>query len=450
MLFSSYTFIVFFAAVLAFMRFPLRWGVKKAGLLAASYLFYAAWNPPFVILLWISTVADWIAARRIHESKSIRTRRIFLFLSLAVNLGLLCYFKYAGFLIENFTALMHWLHVAYQPPQVDLIIPLGISFYTFQTLSYTIDIYRGTGRPWHSFPDYALYVAFFPQLVAGPIVRAFHFLPQCLKEPTVTGRDMAWGLALVTLGLFEKVALADGLLAPVAEAVYDGNGIPDMVSSWCATVAFAGQIFCDFAGYSTCAIGVAACLGFHLPDNFNAPYAATGFSDFWRRWHISLSTWLRDYLYIPLGGNRRGGFRTQVNTMLTMLIGGLWHGASWTFVLWGGVHGIYLLGERFIRRITPASLVWGKAPGRFLFALVTAALVCVAWVFFRAHTLGEACVILGAMFGLGTDPATLRLTPLDVMITAGVAGMLFAMHWCVRDRTLEEIARRTPWWLKSL
>ena len=450
MLFNSYTFIIFFAVVVAFNYLPLRWRLKKAGLLAASYLFYAAWNPPFVILLWISTLVDWIAAKRIYNAGSKTARKLFMSVSLAVNLGLLCFFKYAGFLLENFTALMHWMHIAYEPARMDIIIPLGISFYTFQTLSYTLDIYRGKGRPWHSFLDYALYVAFFPQLVAGPIVRAFHFLPQCLKPPKVTGREMAWGLSLFTLGLFGKIAIADGLLAPVVEAIYDANGYPDIVSSWCATVAFAGQIFCDFAGYSTCAIGVAKCLGFKLPDNFNSPYAAIGFSDFWRRWHMSLSTWLRDYLYIPLGGNRKGGFRTQINTMLTMLIGGLWHGASWTFVIWGGLHGLYLLAERLVRKIAPASLVWSRIPVRMFLSLVTFALVCVAWVFFRADTFERAFLMIKAMFGLGCNPPGLWLTSLDLIITSGVSFAILALHWCMRDHSLEEIAGRTPWWLKSL
>lgn len=450
MLFNSYTFIIFFAVVVAFNYLPLRWNLKKAGLLAASYLFYAAWNPPFVILLWISTLVDWIAAGRIYSAGSKTIRKLFLSVSLAVNLGLLCFFKYAGFLLENFTILMNWMHIAYEPARVSIIIPLGISFYTFQTLSYTLDIYRGKGRPWHSFQDYALYVAFFPQLVAGPIVRAFDFLPQCLKPPKVTGREMAWGLSLVILGLFGKIAVADGLLAPVVEMVYDVNGTPDIVSSWCATVAFAGQIFCDFAGYSTCAIGVAKCLGFKLPDNFNFPYAAIGFSDFWRRWHMSLSTWLRDYLYISLGGNRRGNLRTQINIMLTMLIGGLWHGASWTFMIWGGIHGLYLLAERLVVKIAPASRVWSRIPVRIFFTLVTFVLVCIAWVFFRADTFNRAFLMIKAMFNLGCGPSGLHLALPDIIITAVVSFVILVLHYCMRDRSLEEIAGRMSWWLKSL
>lgn len=450
MLFNSYTFIIFFAVVSGLYSLPIGWRQKKLVLLCASYVFYAAWNPPFVALLWISTLADWIAARRIYHARRETVRKVFLLFSLAVNLGLLCFFKYADFLLENFSLLMNWMNISYHPAKLNLIIPLGISFYTFQTLSYTIDIYRRQERPWHSFLDYALYVAFFPQLVAGPIVRAFYFLPQCLEPPKIKSQEIAWGLSLFTLGLFLKIAIADGLLAPVVEAVYDLAGTPDAAGAWFATIAFAGQIFCDFAGYSTCAIGIAKCLGFKLPENFNFPYAAIGFSDFWRRWHISLSTWLRDYLYIPLGGNRKGVLRTRINIMLTMLIGGLWHGASWTFVIWGGIHGIYILAERLARKIVPATQVWSRIPVRIFFSLVTFALVCIAWVFFRADTFGRAFLMIKSMFGLGCDPSGLRLAPLDIIITAGVSFVILAVHWGMRNCSFEEIAGKIPWWLKSL
>jgi len=450
LLFNSYTFVLFFFVVVVFNSLSLRWEVKKTGLLAASYLFYAAWNPAFLILLWISTAVDWIAARRIHAAPGIVERRLFLCLSLSVNLGLLCFFKYAGFLLENIRIFLGWLHVAYVPPASDIILPLGISFYTFQTLSYTLDVYRNGKRPWHSFLDYALYVAFFPQLVAGPIVRAFDFLPQCLKPPRVTRREIAWGLALITLGMFEKIVVADGLLAPVAEAVYDAAGTPDRISAWCATGAFAGQIFCDFAGYSTCAIGAAKCLGFRLPDNFIAPYAAVGLSDFWRRWHISLSAWLRDYVYIPLGGNRNGWARTQVNIMLTMLIGGLWHGASWTFVIWGGIHGFYLVLERLGRKLVPPCRVWRWSAVRLFFALVTFTLVCMTWVFFRVDTLDQAFLLIKSMFGTGGAPSGVCLTFLDMWITMGVLSIMLGLHWCIRSCSLARIVDRSPWWLTSM
>ncbi|MBW1906898.1 MAG: MBOAT family protein, partial [Deltaproteobacteria bacterium] len=304
MQFDSYSFLLFFGLVLAVNQSRLTWSSKKLSLLVASYIFYAAWNPPFVLLLWGSTIADWFVARGIAASRSSTRRRLLLIASLCINLGVLGFFKYGGFLLQNFVSLVSLLGVDYRPAAPSIVLPVGISFYTFQTLSYTIDVYRNRAQPWHSFRDYALYVSFFPQLVAGPIVRSSTFLPQCETERPVSGDQLGRGMALLVLGLFMKVVVADGLMAPVSEQVFAEGAVTDFRSAWLGTLAFAGQIFCDFAGYSTCAIGVALCLGFDLPTNFRFPYAALGFSDFWRRWHISLSSWLRDYLYIPLGGNR--------------------------------------------------------------------------------------------------------------------------------------------------
>ncbi len=356
MVFNSLTFLIFILIVLILHHLPLRWTTKKFNLLIASYLFYAAWNPPFVILLWISTIVDWFAAKRLGRTENIAARRGLLLVSLGVNLGLLGFFKYANFVLDNFILFMDTLGVAYRPPPLDIVLPVGISFYTFQTLSYTIEVYRGKAQPWNSFLDFALFVTFFPQLVAGPIVRAVQFLPQCIGPRKATANQLGWGLSLLTVGLFEKVILADTLMGPVADKVYSAADKAGFIDAWVGTLAFSAQIFFDFAGYSTCAIGVALCLGFVLPYNFRFPYAAIGLSDFWRRWHISLSSWLRDYLYIPLGGNRCGVTRTQVSLMLTMLLGGLWHGASWRFLVWGGLHGLYLIVERIIRRH------WGQSP----------------------------------------------------------------------------------------
>ena len=270
--------------------------------------------------------------------------------SVIVNLGMLGYFKYGGFLMENFVELAGSLGIIYHPPKWDIVLPVGISFYTFATLSYTLDVYLRRSKPAGSFLNYALFVTFFPHLVAGPIMRPTELVPQFEAPRRANANQMFFGFALLTLGMFQKVVLADGFLAPVVEAVYDKHGaVPGMLDGWAATLAFAGQIFCDFAGYSTSAIGVALCLGFAMPDNFRFPYGAVGFSDFWRRWHITLSSWLRDYLYIPLGGNRHGTARTYAALMGTMLLGGLWHGANWTFVVWGGLHGLYLSVERWLR-----------------------------------------------------------------------------------------------------
>ena len=351
MLFNSLTFVVFFAVVLALHSAPFSWRQKKINLLLASYLFYAAWNPPFVVLLWISTVVDWHMAKWIFRENRLGRRRFFMIVSVAVNLGILGYFKYGGFLLENWTAAMHAIGVEYQAPAWNIILPVGISFYTFQTMAYSLDVYLRRAEPADSVLDFSLFVTFFPQLVAGPIVRPTQLIPQFRTPHQADRSQLMWGLTLMILGLFEKVVVADGALASSAEAVFSAEKALPWSDAWLGTLAFSGQIFCDFAGYSTTAIGAALCLGFSLPNNFNYPYAAIGFSDFWRRWHISLSTWLRDYLYIPLGGSRVGEGRTYVNLMVTMLLGGLWHGASWTFVVWGGLHGTYLAVERFLSEL---------------------------------------------------------------------------------------------------
>ena len=335
MTFNSFTFALFFLLVLGLYQLPLSWRARKGMLLCSSYLFYAAWNPPFVSLLVVSTVVDWVAGKRIYASRG-TPRSAWLVLSLCTNLGILAYFKYSPFLLQSFSELAAGVGIVFEPATAGIVLPIGISFYTFQTLSYSIDIYRRRLRPATSFLDYALFVTFFPQLVAGPIVRASEFLPQCLEPKRADARQMGWGFILLTVGLFQKTILADQLFAPIADVIYAEPDRVSFATAWLGTLAFSGQIFFDFAGYSACAIGAALCLGFALPDNFRYPYAAIGFSDFWRRWHISLSSWLRDYLYIPLGGNRHGRFSQAASLMLTMLIGGLWHGAAWTFVVWGG------------------------------------------------------------------------------------------------------------------
>jgi alginate O-acetyltransferase complex protein AlgI len=272
---------------------------------------------------------------------------------------------------------------------------VGISFYTFQTLAYSLDVYLRRAKPAEHFLDYALFVTFFPQLVAGPIVRPTELVPQFEVPRQASSHQLGWGGALMAFGLFQKIVFADVLFAPAADAVFGAAAAVAPVDAWIGVLAFAGQIFCDFAGYSTIAIGAALALGFSLPDNFRMPYAAVGFSDFWRRWHISLSTWLRDYLYIPLGGNRQPGYRTMRNLMLTMLLGGLWHGASWTFVVWGALHGTYLIVERALgptwRRLT------SRFPSRLRSTLqltLVFSLTCLAWVFFRAENSGDAWEIV--------------------------------------------------------
>jgi len=447
--FNSLTFLVFFAIVLALHRLPLPWTAKKANLLIASYIFYAAWNPPFVLLLWISTAIDWTAARKVHESTTLARRRAWLVLSLAANLGFLGFFKYGEFLLANWQALLASFGVTYVPPAWNIILPVGISFYTFQTMAYTLDVYLGRSKPLKSLLDFSLFVTFFPQLVAGPIVRPTQLVPQ-FAAPRQATRDMVlWGLLLMVLGLFMKVVVADAGLSNVADRVFSAQGPVGFADAWLGTLAFSGQIFCDFAGYSTIAIGAALCLGFALPENFRMPYAAIGFSDFWRRWHISLSTWLRDYLYIPLGGNRGTEARTYVNLMLTMLLGGLWHGASWTFVIWGGLHGLYLAGERWIRSRTGVTGDPVRIGNRLALALLTYFLVNITWVFFRAETFAGAFRVLGGMFGLAGDAVAVLPTIFIIKAAVIVAGIV-TVQWLMRNRELEEVVSRTPWWVTGI
>ncbi len=443
MVFNSLTFVVFFAAVLLLYSAPLPWTAKKVMLLLASYLFYAAWNPPFIVLLWASTVVDWLVARQIHLQTEPRRRKAWLVVSLVVNLGFLGFFKYGGFVLENWQHLMATLGVHYQPAKWSILLPVGISFYTFHSMSYTLDIYWKRVKPIPNLFDFALFVAFFTQLVAGPILRTSDLVPQFEKPRRATRDQLSWGLFLLALGLFEKVVLADGGLAPTADAVYGAKAPLGAADAWLGTLAFSGQIFCDFAGYSTAATGAAMCMGFSIPNNFQFPYGALGFSDFWRRWHISLSTWLRDYLYIPLGGNRRGDVRTYVNLMITMLLGGLWHGASWTFVVWGLLHGLYLAAERWIQgRVTLRR--WPDATGlRFLVAMLTFTLVNVAWVFFRAKTFGGASSVLAGMFGLHAAAAPLLPTIRMIETVVFVTGIV-AVHLYMRRRTLESVVARVP------
>lgn len=449
MLFNSLTFIVFFAIVLALHYMPFKWKTKKFNLLFASYIFYAAWNPPLVVLLWISTIVDWFAAKNLSKAPTKSSKRLWLGISLLANLGMLGFFKYGGFFLQNFVAVSDAYGYSYTPAAPDIILPMGISFYTFQTLSYTIDVYRGKLKPWNSFLDYAMYVTFFPQLVAGPIVRAGDFLPQCREEKRANRSMFSWGLCLITLGLFQKIVLADGFLAGPADEVFGAAGPLNPLDAWVGTLAFSAQIFSDFAGYSTCAIGAALCLGFSLPNNFLFPYAALGFSDFWRRWHITLSTWLRDYLYISLGGNRVGKFRLGFNLMLTMVLGGLWHGAAWTFVAWGALHGIYLIIERFLKGIFGGQ-DWVKTlPVRILLILITHFLVLMTWVFFRSSSFEEVGRMMSSMFGLAKDGAQI-LTTFDIAAVLIINAFLISIHFVMRNTTHEKFLEKVPWWFTSI
>jgi D-alanyl-lipoteichoic acid acyltransferase DltB (MBOAT superfamily) len=330
-------------------------------------------------------------------------------------------------------------------------------------------MYKKKSEPVKSMLDFALFVTFFPHLVAGPIVRPPQLVPQFETPRKATKQQLLDGLMLLTLGLFMKVVCADTLLSASADTVF-GAGIPmGPLDAWTGVLAFSGQIFFDFAGYSTSAIGVAMCLGFILPQNFLCPYGAVGFSDFWRRWHITLSSWLRDYLYIPLGGNRNGKFRTYINLMITMLLGGLWHGANWTFVAWGGLHGIYLWIEKAIRDsrskvanaseggptpvIAAASFgppLMGKKSASFVYALLTFVLICITWVFFRATTFHGAWVLLGSMSGRLLPAGPPLLATMSIIKVFVVIGIMLIVHWFMRNTTFLKSVVKMPWWAVSI
>ena len=437
MQFDSFLFLIFFIFVLSLYYLLSSWRLQKLLLLLSSYLFYAAWSPPFVILVWVSTLVDYYLAKKIHQTTCLTSRKVLLTLSLGTNLGLLGYFKYAQFFLDTFQSLIAPLNITYVPPELGIILPIGISFYTFQTLSYTIDIYRGNLQPVSNFMDFALYVTFFPQLVAGPIVRASHFLPQCIQAKRASQDVLLWGLCLFVFGLFSKVVLADSILAPVADLVYSSPEKFGSIDCWIAVFAFSSQIYFDFAGYSLCAIGSAMCFGFQLPDNFRAPYAAIGFSDFWNRWHISLSSWLRDYLYISLGGNQKGIRRTFINLAATMFLAGLWHGAAWTFVIWGWLHGLFLILEYAFRRTL------GNIPlhplTKIVLMLATFFIISIAWIPFRAQGLDALQQMVISLF---QADFVSKLPTFSVISVLFVVVLMLTGHIWSRESTLNEVVSR--------
>lgn len=396
MLFPTITFAIFLTIVLlvhtVLLKKPTLW---KICMLIASYIFYSWWDWRFLTLIWTSTLVDFWAGQRIENTASTSHRRSYLLLSICTNLGMLAYFKYAGFFVDSFVDVMGSLGFNLSVEPLRIILPVGISFYTFQTMSYSIDIYRNNLKPTKSLLDFALFVGFFPQLVAGPIVRAKDFLQQLStnnREPIQMGR----ATKLILGGLFKKIVIADLLATEIVDGVFRNPAGSTGLETLIGIYGYALQIYGDFSGYSDIAIGIALLLGFQFSDNFNQPYRALSLQDFWRRWHISLSSWLRDYLYIGLGGNRKGRIKTYRNLLLTMLLGGLWHGAAWTFVAWGLLHGGGLAIERAIdeRSLEPVNQ---KPFRRFLRGLFTFHLVCAGWVFFRSVDMDRAFEVFAAL-----------------------------------------------------
>lgn len=426
MIFTEFRFFIFFLVV-----FIAYWTLKRTDrrnflLLVSSYAFYGAWDWRFLFLILISTIIDFFAGIKISQSSTVTQRRFFLILSLCANLGFLGFFKYYNFFADSASSFLGFLGIPASLATLNVILPVGISFYTFQTMSYSIDVYKGKLAPVHSFLDFSLFVSFFPQLVAGPIVRAADFLPQIRVPKTLTTIDFKASLVLFLVGYVKKSCISDNL-APMVDAYFSDPSSFTAGSAWLAVFAYTAQIYCDFSGYSDMAIACSACLGYHLPENFNYPYFAVSVQDFWRRWHISLSTWLREYLYIPLGGNRGSKFMMYRNLMITMLLGGLWHGANWTFVIWGGLHGTALIGNRLYSEFYDRRFSTPPLPQPLLQVVSTAltfSFICLTWVFFRSASFSTALAIVQSCVTF-TSPGSQTLSP-----QAAIVLLVFVvLHW---------------------
>ena len=426
MWFNSFEFWIFFGTVLC-IHALLRHRGRNVFLLGASYWFYGCWDWRFLGLIAFTSGFEYLSASQINRTQNRSIRRRWLTASLALELGILGTFKYFHFFVNEADYLLESVGLDGWQPAFHIVLPAGISFFTFQALSYTIDVYRGLIRPAKSLADFALYVSFFPQLVAGPIERSSHLLPQVENQrPLISHRHFQEGLYHILTGLFKKIFVADNM-AWLANHVFSSPpGSLSALDILLGIYAFAFQIYGDFSGYSSIAIGVARWLGFDLMDNFQRPYLAASPQEFWKRWHISLSTWLRDYLYIPLGGNRGGKWFTARNLLITMVLGGLWHGAAWTFVAWGALHGVWLIADRFLRRPSAmAPSLWRRSVS----TLITFHLVCLTWLFFRADSFHHAIAMIQR---LGGDwPVT------DFAQTAMALIPFFAGPWIAFDLWME-------------
>jgi alginate O-acetyltransferase complex protein AlgI len=408
MLFNSLEFLVFFPIVVA-LYFALPYRFRWILLLLASYYFYMCWNYKYVVLIVVSTVVDYTTGILLYRSERKTLRKLLLLMSLITNLGLLFFFKYFNFFGGAVNEVFQKFNIFVDIPAYNVLLPVGISFYTFQTLSYTIDIYKRKQTPEYHFGRFALFVSFFPQLVAGPIERSVNLLPQFREKYDFDYERVKNGLLLMGWGFFKKIVIADRL-AEYVNMVYnnptDFSGIPNII----ATFFFSFQIYCDFSGYSDIAIGAAMVMGYRLMTNFKRPYFAASIREFWQRWHISLSTWFRDYVYISLGGNRVVKWRWYYNLFITFLVSGLWHGANWTFVIWGAIHGFYMVFAiwTFKHRESFNKMIGlTRFPNLYKLAqvLVTFVLVYISWIFFRANNVGEALYILKNHFIFNSEQA---------------------------------------------
>jgi alginate O-acetyltransferase complex protein AlgI len=417
MLFNSFGFLLFFPFIgLFYFLIPSKFRILF--LLIASYFFYMNWKPVYALLILTSTLITYGCGISIARSRLHQRKKVLLVVSLILNFGILFFYKYFNFIGESITYIFGTLNIGMTIPNFDLLLPVGISFYTFQAVGYSIDVYRGDIVAEKSFLKYALFVSFFPQLVAGPIERAKNLLPQFDKTFSFEYNRVVEGMKLILWGYFMKIVVADRLSVYV-DTVFNNVAYHSGITLLFATILFSFQIYCDFAGYSNIAIGTAKVLGFNLMTNFKRPYFSTSITDFWRRWHISLSTWFKDYLYIPLGGNRVSKKRVYFNLLTTFVISGLWHGANWTFVIWGALHGIYQIIEKFIFK--KKSIRKSKSIVENIFRkFITFALVCFTWIFFRANNVTDAFIVVNSIF---TKKGSLFLNNID-SITLGVMGII--------------------------
>ena len=451
MLFNSYQFIVFFAMTTAavYAISPrLRWAV----LLLASCYFYMVFVPKYILILFAVILIDYVAALMIEPAKGVK-RRSLLAASLCANVGILAYYKYANFAQSEVLGIFSWFGISIQASPLDILLPIGLSFHTFQSMSYTIEVYRGAQKAERHLGIYALYVLFYPQMVAGPIERPQNILPQLHAPPAFCSKNLIDGLQLMIWGLFKKMVIADNL-ALIVNPAYNN---PEAHHGWplvIATYAFAIQIFCDFSGYSDIARGAAQTMGYKLMVNFNIPYHSKSIAEFWGRWHISLSTWFRDYMYIPLGGNRHGKWRQYCNIFAVFLVSGLWHGPSWAFVAWGAIHGSYLVvgdatyrfRQKLWERIGMGNKGWLRSA---VAVLITFHLVVISWVPFRAGTLVETRRVFSQMFSFSSlrDSPVTPFLPLDDFARVGLVISLILMavaHLLHRRYGLRNIIMKIP------
>lgn len=435
MIFSTSLFLIFFTIVFLIYWLVLgsinddskRLKARIVFLLLASYYFYMSWNPVFILLILFSTAVDYIAGIKIYNSDSKRNKKLFLIISLVTNLGFLAYFKYVNFFFGSINDISGTNFF------VDVVLPVGISFYTFQSMCYTIDIYYGKMKPTKDFFEFSLYVTFFPQLVAGPIVRAVDFIPQLKVSQHFKNINFQLAANYFLLGLFKKVVIADNI-AQFSDPLFANPDQFGTLATWVGVMAYSIQIYCDFSGYSDMAIGISALLGFKLMENFNMPYNALNITEFWRKWHISLSTWLRDYLFIPLGGSRVSKkIFYYKNLMLTMLLGGLWHGASWNFIFWGGLHGMALIVHKLYKKRYADNFKFsklGSSAYTVLSWILTMVFVMVTWVFFRAQSSSESVLVLSNMFTIKESVNyTIPLTFVTLLIITIVGHFFGAKYY---------------------